>query len=104
MVRLCKIIYFDHKLFVCTFVYFFQDCSEIDWFKFDRQDCWLSCPVCGLKKCEKQHVSCATNLNVNGCVSLRYLLPTLDQRVDAGKVSKTYLVNETYFYNLQLCM
>ena len=48
-------------MLVCTVVYFFRDCSEIDWFKFDRQDYWLSCPICGLKKCEKQHVSWATN-------------------------------------------
>ena len=103
IVRLCKIIYFDHELFVCTVVYFFRDCSEIDWFKFDRRDCWLSYPVCGLKKCEKQHFM-RHKLNANGYVSRRFLLPALDQRVEVGKVAKSYLVNETYFYNLQLCM
>ena len=47
---------------------------EIDWFKFDRRDCWLSYPVCGLTKCEKQHFM-RHKLNANGCVSRRFLLP-----------------------------
>ena len=85
IVRLCKIIYFDHELLSFISFGIVRKLIGSD-LTGEAVGCRILSAVWRNVRNNMFHVS--QILHANDCVSRRFLLPALDQRVDAGKVAR----------------